>query len=78
MNITSKSIVVDHIRVASDKPFTAARRALEAFLRRLDPYILEMLGRGDQAEGRCQSKCTLNLLREEGCAVSLASVAGSF
>lgn len=46
--VTSKSITIDHIRIASKHPFAVVRAAIEADLPRLDPSIIPMLRSGDR------------------------------
>lgn len=44
---TSRPIIVDHMRIASGKPFEEVRRALEESVPKLDPAIQEILRQGD-------------------------------
>lgn len=46
--VTSRTIAVEHIRIASDKPFEDVRRALEEGVPKVDPAIQEILRRGDR------------------------------
>lgn len=47
--ITSRSIAVEHVRIASSRPFAEVRAALEADLPPLDPAIMGLLASGDVA-----------------------------
>jgi len=51
-SITSQTIAVEHIRIASQHPFAEVRRKLEASLPRLDVTIADALRSGDQARAR--------------------------
>jgi uncharacterized protein (DUF302 family) len=45
--ITSRTIAVEHVRIASAHPFAQVRAALEADLPQLDPSIMGLLASGD-------------------------------
>jgi hypothetical protein len=45
---TSKTIVVEHVRIAPQRPFAAVRAALEFSLSKLDVSIPEALREGDR------------------------------
>ncbi len=45
--VTSRTIAVEHVRIASRKPFEQVRDDLEALLPRLDPAVPDALRRGD-------------------------------
>src|SRR5262249_36843063 len=51
-SVTSRTIVVEHIRISSDRPFAEVRRKLEATVPRLDTGIAEALGAGDQKRAK--------------------------
>ena len=51
-SVTSKTIAVEHIRMASERPFAEVRRKLEATVPRLDTGITEALGAGDQKRAK--------------------------
>jgi uncharacterized protein (DUF302 family) len=46
--LTSQTIAVEHITIASKRPFAEVRRKLEGVLPKLDASIAEALRRGDQ------------------------------
>lgn len=46
--VTSKSIVVEHVRITSRRPFAEVRAAIEANLPKLDATIRMKLSNGDQ------------------------------
>jgi len=46
--VTSRSIVVEHVRITSGRPFAEVRAAIEANLPKLDAAIRVMLSKGDQ------------------------------
>lgn len=45
--VTSRTIAVEHVRIASSRSFAEVRAALEADLLQLDPSIMGLLGNGD-------------------------------
>lgn len=45
--VTSRSIAIEHMRIASSRPFAEVRAALEADLPQLDPSIMGLLSNGD-------------------------------
>jgi len=45
---TSQTIVVEHIRISTGRPFAEVRRKLESTVPRLDTTIAEALARGNQ------------------------------
>jgi uncharacterized protein (DUF302 family) len=47
-SVTSKTIAVEHIRMASERPFAEVRRKLEDTVPNLDAAIAEALTSGDQ------------------------------
>jgi uncharacterized protein (DUF302 family) len=47
-HVTSRSIVVEHVRITSGRPFAEVRAAIEANLPKLDAAIRVMLSKGDQ------------------------------
>jgi uncharacterized protein (DUF302 family) len=51
-SITSRTIAVEHVRIASGQPFAEVRRKLEGTVPKLDTGIGEALGRGDQKHAR--------------------------
>ena len=51
-SVTSKTIVVEHIRISSDRPFAQVRRKLEDTVPRLDTGIAEVLRSGDQKRAK--------------------------
>jgi len=51
-SVTSRTIVVEHIRISSDRSFAKVRRKLEATVPRLDTGIAEALGAGDQKRAK--------------------------
>jgi uncharacterized protein (DUF302 family) len=44
----SQTIVIEHIRISSERPFAEVRRKLESTVPKLDPDIAEALRSGDQ------------------------------
>ena len=47
VEVTSKPITVEHVRITSRRPFADVRAAIEADLPKLDPNIMVMLSSGD-------------------------------
>jgi uncharacterized protein (DUF302 family) len=47
-SVTSQTIAIEHIKIASGRPFAEVRRKLEATVPKLDLSIAEALSRGDQ------------------------------
>jgi hypothetical protein len=52
VSVTSRTIPVEHIRIASARPFAEVRRKLEDSVPKLDPSLAEALARGDQKRAR--------------------------
>ncbi|MDQ0393683.1 DUF302 domain-containing protein [Labrys monachus] len=48
VEVTSKLITIEHIRISSKRSFADVRASIEADLPKLDPNIRVMLSRGDQ------------------------------
>lgn len=76
-NRTSKTLAVEHIRIASSRPFAEVRAALEANLPKLDIGIAAALRGGDQDRAReyeaSGPKLSIFLERDHG---SLLEIAG--
>ena len=76
-NCTSKTIAVEHIRIASQRPFAEVRAALESNLSKLDASIAAALRGGDGNRAReyeaSGPKLSIFLERDHG---SLLEVAG--
>jgi uncharacterized protein (DUF302 family) len=76
-NRTSKTIAVEHVRIASQRPFAVVREALESSLSKLDASIPDALRHGDR--NRAQEyeasgpKLSIFLERDHG---SLLEIAG--
>jgi len=75
-SVTSRTIVVEHIRIASQRPFAEVRGRLEATVPRLDPGISEALTRGDQKRAQDYDengpKLSIFLAREHGALLQIA------
>jgi len=52
VSIASRTITVEHIRIASERPFAEVRRKLESTVPRLDTGIADALGSGDQKRAK--------------------------
>src|SRR5882724_7081896 len=76
-NCTSKTIAVEHIRIASQRPFAEVRAALESNLSKLDASIAAALHSGDGNRAReyeaSGPKLSIFLERDHG---SLLEIAG--
>lgn len=76
-NRTSKTIAVEHVRIASRRPFAEVRQALESSLSKLDIGIPAALRNGDQDRARDYEtngpKLSIFLERDHG---SLLQIAG--
>jgi uncharacterized protein (DUF302 family) len=76
-NRTSKTIAVEHIRIASQRPFAEVRAALESNLSKLDASIATALRGGDRNRAReygaSGPKLSIFLARDHG---SLLEIAG--
>jgi uncharacterized protein (DUF302 family) len=74
--VTSRTIAVDHIRIASQRPFAEVRGKLEATVPTLDPGIAEALSRGDQKRVQDYDengpKLSIFLAREHGALLQIA------
>jgi hypothetical protein len=51
-SITSRAIVVEHIRISSGRSFVEVRRKLESTVPKLDSGIAEVLQSGDQKRAK--------------------------
>jgi uncharacterized protein (DUF302 family) len=51
-SVTSQTIAVEHIRIASERPFADVRRKLEGTVPKLDTAIAEALRSGDQKRAK--------------------------
>ena len=75
-SVTSRTIAVEHIRIASAQPFAEVRRKLEATVPQLDPSIAEALSRGDQKRAQDYEengpKLSIFLAREHGALLQIA------
>jgi hypothetical protein len=76
ISVTSRTIPVEHIRIASQRPFAEVRRKLEASVPQLDPSIAEALARGDQKRMQDYEengpKLSIFLAREHGALLQIA------
>ena len=76
VSVTSRTIPVEHIRLASQRPFAEVRRKLEASVPQLDPSIAEALARGDQKRAQDYDKngpkLSIFLAREHGALLQIA------
>ena len=76
--VTSRTIAVEHIRIASERPFAEVRQRLESALPQLDPSIAVALSHGDQARAQAYHdngpKLSIFLARDHG---ALLEVAGA-
>ncbi len=75
-SVTSRTIPVEHIRIASARPFAEVRRKLEDSVPQLDPSIAEALARGDQKRAQDYDengpKLSIFLAREHGALLQIA------
>ena len=75
-SVTSRTIPVEHIRIASARPFAEVRRKLEDSVPQLDPSIAEALSRGDQKRAQDYDengpKLSIFLAREHGALLQIA------
>ena len=76
VSVTSPTIPVEHIRIASARPFAEVRRKLEDSVPKLDPSIAEALARGDQKRAQDYDengpKLSIFLAREHGALLQIA------
>jgi hypothetical protein len=76
VSVTSRTIAVEHIRIASARPFAEVRRKLEDSVPTLDPSIAEALARGDQKRAGDYDangpKLSIFLAREHGALLQIA------
>jgi uncharacterized protein (DUF302 family) len=74
--VTSRTIPVEHIRIASHRPFADVRQRLESTVPQLDPGIVEALDRGDQERARDYDangpKLSIFLIRDHGALLQVA------
>jgi hypothetical protein len=75
-SVTSRTIAVEHIRIASARPFAEVRRKLEDTVPKLDPGIAEALSRGDQERAQHYEengpKLSIFLARDHGALLQIA------
>ena len=75
-SVTSRTIPVEHIRIASARPFAEVRRKLEDSVPQPDPSIAEALSRGDQKRAQDYDengpKLSIFLAREHGALLQIA------
>jgi hypothetical protein len=75
-SVTSRTIAVEHIRIASAQPFAEVQRKLEDTVPKLDPGIAEALGRGDQRRAQDYEedgpKLSIFLARDHGALLQVA------
>jgi uncharacterized protein (DUF302 family) len=76
VSVTSRTIPVEHIRIASARPFAEVRRKLEETVPKLDPSIAEALAQGDQKRAQEYDengpKLSIFLTREHGALLQIA------
>ena len=74
--VTSRTIAVEHIRIASGRPFAEVRQRLESAVPELDPSIAEALARGDQERAQAYHdngpKLSIFLARDHGALLQIA------
>ena len=74
--VTSRTIAVEHIRIASGRPFAEVRQRLESAVPELDPSIAEALARGDQERAQAYHdhgpKLSIFLTRDHGALLEIA------
>jgi uncharacterized protein (DUF302 family) len=74
--VTSHTIAVEHIRIASGRPFAEVRQRLESAVPELDPSIAEALARGDQERAQAYHdngpKLSIFLARDHGALLQIA------
>ena len=74
--MTKRTIVIEHIRIESAKPFADVRAALERTLPRLDPSLLNALGEGDAERVSREEKegpeLSIFLVRDHGALLKIA------
>jgi len=75
-SVTSHTIAVEHIRIASQRPFAEVRQRLESTVPQLDPNIAEPLSRGDQERALDYDangpKLSIFLARDHGALLQIA------
>jgi uncharacterized protein (DUF302 family) len=75
-SVTSHTIAVEHIRIASQRPFAEVRQRLESTVPQLDPNIAEALSRGDQERALDYDangpKLSIFLARDHGALLQIA------
>jgi uncharacterized protein (DUF302 family) len=76
VSVTLRTIPVEHVRIASSRPFAEVRRKLEDSVPKLDPSIAEALARGDQKRAQDYDengpKLSIFLAREHGALLQIA------
>ena len=76
VSVTSRTIPVEHIRIASVQPFAEVRRKLEDSVPQLDPSIAVALARGDQKRAQDYDengpKLSIFLSSEHGAILQIA------
>jgi hypothetical protein len=75
-SVTSRTIAVEHIRIASARPFAEVRSKLEETVPKLDPGIAEALSRGDEKRAQDYEangpKLSIFLARDHGALLQIA------
>jgi len=74
--LTSRTVIVEHIRIESSKPFSDVCAVLERVVPRLDPEILERLAAGDiervDHEREHGPELSIFLVRDHGALLQIA------
>jgi hypothetical protein len=75
-SVTSRTIAVEHIRIASARPFAEVQRKLQDTVPKLDPSIAEALAQGDQKRAQDYEengpKLSIFLARDHGALLQIA------
>jgi uncharacterized protein (DUF302 family) len=74
--VTSRTIAVEHIKIASGKKFEEVRLALEETIPKLNPAVGEFLRKGDQERAKAEEehgpKLSIFLDRDHGALLQIA------
>lgn len=80
-SVTSRTIAVEHIRIASARPFAEVRRKLEDTVPTLNPSIVDALAQGDQKRAQDYDengpKLSIFLARDHGALLQIAGGKGN-
>jgi hypothetical protein len=80
-SVTSRTVAVEHIRIASERPFAEVRRKLDDTVPKLDASIADALSSGDQKRAKDYEdngpKLSIFIERDHGALLQITAVSGT-